>query len=43
MNGIIDVQPYAVIDGLDADKVNIVLDAYRDGKKITKTVVRPFK
>ena len=28
---------YVVVKGLDADKVNAVLDAYRDGKKVVKT------
>ncbi len=27
----------AVDDGLNADKVNAVLDAYRDGKRVVKT------
>ena len=28
---------YTVVEGLDVDKVNEVLDAYRDGKKVVKT------
>jgi NADPH2:quinone reductase len=31
---------YQVIDGLDADKVNELLDRYRDGKKVVQTHFR---
>jgi NADPH2:quinone reductase len=43
VDGTVQAQPYAIIDGLDAEKVNALLDAYRDGKPTTRTLIRPSK
>jgi NADPH:quinone reductase len=37
VDGKIKPTPYVVERGLDADKVNAVLDKYRDGERVTKT------
>ncbi|OAP60433.1 hypothetical protein AYL99_05435 [Fonsecaea erecta] len=37
LEGKVKPNQYEVVKGLDADKVNEVLDRYRDGKKVTKT------
>ncbi|KAK5732444.1 hypothetical protein LTR17_010500 [Elasticomyces elasticus] len=43
VDGTVKVQRYAVVDGLDAEKVNALLDCYRDGVPTTKTLIRPNK
>jgi NADPH2:quinone reductase len=37
---IIVPNPYKVVDGLNAEKVNEVLDRYRDGKRVVQTQFR---